>query len=300
MVGRKPPPPASRTSPVPASAPLDRVQGALPGPLRAIPVQALLAGAGIVVVGALVLTMAPLRSDKAIEALEDDTPSADERGRSPRGRRGSVGRPVHGRARPRVRRAAHHGTRCWNAARIGGVDALKAPAQRFPEDRGGAPGARRRRRARQERVRRRPTCCDACCEIAPDRSADKDVQAVLIELANGPPEVAPEAFTLLETKMGAAGRRHPLRAARARRQQQDRKGPRRGRPREARGAQVRVGCAARRRGVAAVAQRVRAQASWSPARQPTATAARSPTCAACSRPRGAGGFSIFRRRSARA
>ncbi len=91
-----------------------------------------------------------------------------------------------------------------DAARIGGVDALKALAQRFPED-AAVLQALAVADARDKKGSAATDVLRHLLEIAPDRSADKDVQAVLIELANGPPEVAPEAFTLLETKMGAAG-----------------------------------------------------------------------------------------------
>jgi hypothetical protein len=42
-------------------------------------------------------------------------------------------------------------------------------------------------------------------DVAPDVRAERDVQQALIDLANGPPEVAADAFDLLRTRMGSAG-----------------------------------------------------------------------------------------------
>ncbi len=193
MVGRKPPP---RSSPELARAPIERVQDTLPGPLRAVPLQALLAAAGLAIIGALVTSMALLRSDKAIEVLEEDAVPAPVAA-APTGALPSA---------PGAPRDAHKGPADseLDAARIGGVGALRALAQRFPED----PALLQALAIAEARDKKSTAAVDVLrhlFEVAPARAADKDVQAVLMELASGPADRAPEAFALLETRMGAYG-----------------------------------------------------------------------------------------------
>jgi hypothetical protein len=191
----------ARLSPTPTSvsvsarAPIDRVRESLPGPLQAIPLRALLAGVGLALITVVVFTSAMLRSESAIAALEDDgSPTAAPSAMAVAGASAAAPAAAHGPTTTEL-----------DAARIGGIDALKALALRFPEDASvlqalGVVEARDRKTtaAALEALRR-------LLEIAPDRATDKEVQQVLLDLASGPPEVAADAFAVLETKMGSTG-----------------------------------------------------------------------------------------------
>ena len=200
MVARKPASP--RSSLGPARAPIERVQDTLPGPLRAVPVQALLAAGGLAIIAALVLSAALLRGDKAIEALEEDTLPAPA---APAAAATVGAAPGASSAASDVRRAPAASE--LDAARLGGAGALRSLAQRFPED-PGVLQALAIAEARDATSDERAAAVDVLrhlLEIAPGRRADKDVQAVLMELASGPADRAPEALALLETRMGAYG-----------------------------------------------------------------------------------------------
>jgi hypothetical protein len=175
-------------------APLDRAQGALPSPLRTIPLPAMLAVAGLAAVSALVPAMVLWRSDKVIASLEDEAPAS------------SVSAPIARLpAAPSVKAQARLTAAELEEARASGVDALTTLARRFPDDPGvlqalGTALVRERKDgAGAVRTLRR------LLEVAPDTKGDREVQQALLELANGPPEVAADAFEVLRTRMGALG-----------------------------------------------------------------------------------------------
>ena len=191
--------PAGRPSPVPASAPLDRLQGALPQPIRRIPVQALLAWSGLLVLGGVISLSVLLRGNKAVEALEEDAPIPITTATA--AKRAAPGGAVSEAPKAPVRPSASE----LDAARLGGADTLAALAQRFPED---------------------PRVLEALCvaqardkkdypgalrvlrhlfEVAPERKGDAEVREVVIDIANGPSDTASEAFEMMKAKMGTYG-----------------------------------------------------------------------------------------------
>jgi hypothetical protein len=183
---------------VPAGAPLDRLQEALPRPIRRIPVQALLAWSGLLVLGVVVALSVLLRNSKAIEALEEEAPTARAATTT---KKAAPGGSVNAAPRAPAGPSASE----LDAARLGGADTLAALAQRFPED---------------------PRVLEALCvaqtrdkkdyagalrvlrhlfEVAPARRGDAEVREVLIDIANGPADTASEAFEIMKAKMGTYG-----------------------------------------------------------------------------------------------
>jgi hypothetical protein len=175
---------------------LEQAQDALPGPLRGIPLPALLAGGGLAVIAVLVVVLAAVRSDKAIAALEED-------GVPPRGSSSAATPGAPSTASPPA--PAQLSAAELEAARVGGADAVAALARRFPNDPGvlqalGVALAHDKKDfAGALRAIRR------LLEVAPDTKADKEVQQALVEIANGPSEVAADAFDTMKTKMGSFG-----------------------------------------------------------------------------------------------
>jgi len=185
--------------PSPAAAPVDRLQEALPEALRTVPVQALLAGAGLALVFGVVLCSVLLRSSTAIEALEEeDAPRAGATALA------AVGAgPTGTVTAPKVQPSASPTE--LDAARLGGADALAVLAQRYPED------ARVLEALAVAQVRDKKDyggslrALRQLLAVAPERRADVEVHQALIEIANGPPEVAAEAFEIMKTRMGSEG-----------------------------------------------------------------------------------------------
>jgi hypothetical protein len=90
------------------------------------------------------------------------------------------------------------------AARAAGTPGLVALAQRFPDEPRvlqalGTTQVRDGDLASGLRTLRH------LLEVAPDARADRDVQQAMVELTNGPPEVATDAFDVARTRMGSAG-----------------------------------------------------------------------------------------------
>jgi hypothetical protein len=189
---------AGRLSPVPAQAPLDRVQGALPPALRSVPVQVLLAGSGLLVASVLVLFSVLVRSNRAIEALEDDTVPAGASASPAAAQSASAGV-----AAPRVSSSAAPTE--LDAARLGGADSLVVLAQRYPQD------ARVLEALCVAQARDKKDYAGSLralrqlLSVAPEKRADTEVHEALIDIANGPPDVAAEAFDMMKTKMGTEG-----------------------------------------------------------------------------------------------
>jgi hypothetical protein len=187
---------AARPSPVPAGAPLDRLQEALPQPVRGIPVQALLAWSGLLALGLVVSIPVLLRSNKAVEALEEEAPTATV---TPK--RVAPIRSLETAPKAPSGPSASE----LDAARLGGADTLAALAQRFPEDARVlealcvAQARDKKDYAGSLRVLRH------LFEVAPERRGDAEVREVVIDIANGPPDTASEAFELMKAKMGTYG-----------------------------------------------------------------------------------------------
>ncbi len=188
---------AAWLSPATPAAPIERYQEALPPALRSVPLQALLAGGGVALVCVVVLFSALVRSNKVIEALEEDVTPA-EPAASPTARPGATAAqavPVSPIALPTE----------IDSARLGGADSLAILAQRYPED------ARVLEALAVAQVRDKKDYGGALralrqlLQVAPQTSADADVRQALIEIANGPADVAAEAFELMKTKLGPAG-----------------------------------------------------------------------------------------------
>jgi hypothetical protein len=153
-----------------------------------------LAAGGILAVGVLVGVLAAVRNDKDIAALEEDGAPRRRAILAPR----TTASAEVPKAPPKLSAAQ------LEAARTGGAEALAALAKRFPDDPAvlqalGVAQAREKDLAAALRTIRR------LLEVAPDTKAEKDVQQALIEIANGPPEVAAEAFDTLRTRMGSHG-----------------------------------------------------------------------------------------------
>jgi hypothetical protein len=193
-----------QSSPQVTESSLDRMQAALPGPLKRVPVQAVMAGIGLTLLTASSITLALVRGDAPIAALEaDEVAASPDGGTPPPGARPSAVASA-GTARPAAGPTRLSAAEL-DAARIGGPQALAALAQRYPEE---------------------PSVLQALCsaqvhdtkdflgavrvlrhliEIAPERAADKDVQTLVIDVANGPADAAEEVFDLLKSKMGSHG-----------------------------------------------------------------------------------------------
>ena len=205
IAARKPVPAvtAPAVSRGPARAPLDRAQEALPGPLRRLPLQVLLASSGLAAASVLVLVLGLARSDKAVLALEEDTPAAEPTATptataSPRG-------TIAGIAAPST--ALEPSATDLDTARSKGAGALKDLAQRFPKNRGVLQALVVAEA--QDKKDHPAAVADArrLLEIAPDKAADKEVQQALFDIANDvpPPDTAGDAIGLMKSKMGTQG-----------------------------------------------------------------------------------------------
>jgi hypothetical protein len=192
------------SSPQVTESSLDRMQAALPGPLKRVPVQAVMAGIGLTLLTASSITLALVRGDGPVAALEADEVAVAADGGAPHPAGRASGGASAGTARPAAGPTRLSAAEL-DAARIGGPQALAALAQRYPEE---------------------PSVLQALCnaqvhdtkdllgavrvlrhliEIAPERAGDKDVQTLVIDVANGPADAAEEAFDLLKSKMGSHG-----------------------------------------------------------------------------------------------
>lgn len=179
-----------------SQAPLDRLQEGLPRPLRGIPVQAMLAAAGLFASSAVVVGMVALRSDRVVLALEEEGPRSPSRGPDGAPAPQSSAAPA-----PAQRSAAE-----LEAARAGGTEALAALAKRFPDD---AEVLRALGLAQTREKKDLPGALKTLRRLLETRGAeppvDREVQQAFVELANGPPEVAADALEILRTRMGSAG-----------------------------------------------------------------------------------------------
>jgi hypothetical protein len=166
---------------------------------RAFPLRALLAGVGLGLVCVLTTALALARNPRDIAALEEDGAIGVDGGAASGASSGAADGPSAQPAGPARLTAAE-----LDAARLGGVESLRALAQRYPEEPTVILALSLALREKQDyagslRALRH------LLEIAPERHAEKDVQQALIEISNGPADTAAEAFDLLKTKMEATG-----------------------------------------------------------------------------------------------
>jgi hypothetical protein len=172
----------------------------MPGALRGVPLQPLMAGIGLALVTASSIAMALVRGEGPVLALEQDEVTVVD---------GGVVATV-GTSEPlATSRAAAGPTRLTahelDAARLGGPSALVALAQRYPEE---APVLQALAFADvhdQKDFLAAIRALRHLVEIAPEKSADKEVQQLVIDVANGPADAAEEAFDVLKTKMRSHG-----------------------------------------------------------------------------------------------
>jgi eukaryotic-like serine/threonine-protein kinase len=189
----------SRASSAHGDGQLDHMIATLPAPLRDVPARALLSWLGLLGITAVVLLAVAIRSPKTLDALEDvvTADGGGPHGAHPAGAAKSDDEP------PPAPTAAT--TAELDDARAGGLVALGPLAQKFPADPavlkalmlahasdkagyGAAVGVARR-----------------LVEVAPKTATDEDVRRVLLLAANGPPDVAAQAFDLIATRLGSAG-----------------------------------------------------------------------------------------------
>lgn len=188
---------AAQPSLVVEEAQIQRLQDALPRPIRGIPLQALLAWSGLVVIGAVVSLSVVLRNPKAIEALEMEDAPPVTTARSPAPGKSGVAPVSRAPSGPTATEI--------DAARLGGVDTLAALAQRFPED----PRVLQALCVAQARDKKDYAgalrVLRHLFEVAPDRKGDAEVRTVILDIANGPSDTAAEAFEIMKAKMGTYG-----------------------------------------------------------------------------------------------
>lgn len=158
---------------------LEWVEGRLPRALRnKLPLPALLAWAGLGAVGAVVLLAASLRSAQAIEALEEDESADAAAPMVAVTASASASAPPAPQGPPQAAKAE------IEAARLAGVEALFALAQRFPEDRALLRALFLMQAAEKKHHAAGLRTARHLIEIAPDAGVDPEVTSTLVSLAN--------------------------------------------------------------------------------------------------------------------
>ena len=178
---------------------LDQMIATLPGPLRTVPAPALLSWLGLLGVTAVALLAVALRSPRTLDALEDVTAanSAGSRGGQAGGQPTSDDEPAPA---PTTASSAD-----LDAARVGGLVALGPLAQKFPNDPAVLKVLMLAHASDKAGYLAALGVVRRLFETAPSTTTDEDVRRVLLLAANGPPDVAAQAFDLIATRMGSAG-----------------------------------------------------------------------------------------------
>lgn len=188
-------------SPGRESTALDDFHRALPAPLRAVPMPALLAWSGIGAIGVAVFLSIAVRSPSAIEALEEAAalePTAAVSG-------SASGSAASGAATATPPPTATASRAELDAAGMAGVEAIAALAQRFPEDPAViealflAEARDKKSYGAAVRVARR------LVDLKPDAAANDEVRRALVTIANGPTDTAVVALDLMATELGQRG-----------------------------------------------------------------------------------------------
>jgi hypothetical protein len=179
--------------------PLEALEGKLPRPLRAVPLSALLAWWGIGAIAAIVLIAASLRSAEAIEALEEDESADAGAPVAVVTATASASAPAPKPGPPRASKAE------VDAAKLAGVDALFALAQRFPEDRAVLRALFLMQADEKKQQAAAMRTARHLVEIAPDMANDAEFASTLVALANlGANDISAVALDVM-AGMGAPG-----------------------------------------------------------------------------------------------
>jgi hypothetical protein len=154
------------------------MESRLPRALRKVPLVALLSWAGLGAVGAVVVLAASLRSAQAIEALEEDETVDASAPMVAVSASASASAPPVKAGPPQATKAD------VEAARLAGVDALFALAQRFPEDRAVLRALFLMQAAEKKHHASALRTVRHLAEIAPETGVDTEVTSTLVSLAN--------------------------------------------------------------------------------------------------------------------
>ena len=191
-----------RASMVISDGPVDQMMATLPGPLRGVPAQALFSWLGLLgVLGAVILAIS-LRSPKSIAALENIAAAS---GTSAARAHPASAEPDDDDDDDPPPAPPTASSADLDAARAGGLVALGPLAQRFPSDVAVLEALMIAHASDKAGYSAAIGVARRLVEVAPTMTTDADVRRVLLLAANGPPDVAAQAFELLATRMGSAG-----------------------------------------------------------------------------------------------
>jgi serine/threonine-protein kinase len=177
--------------------PIDQMIATLPAPLRDVPARALLSWIGLLGITAVVLLAVAVRSSKTLDALEDVAAVSSA------GTAGVAGAATSDDEPPAAPTTASSADLA--AARAGGLVALGPLAQRFPSDPAVLEALMVAHASDKAGYLAAIGVARRLFDVAPKTTTDEDVRRVLLLAANGPPEVAVQAFDLIATRMGSAG-----------------------------------------------------------------------------------------------
>ena len=180
---------------------LDNLHRALPVPLRAVPMPALLAWSGVGVIAAAVLFSIVMRSPRAIDELEETgalEPTSASTSASASAAPG-VATAAPAPAAPRASRAE------LDAARLAGAEAITQLAQGFPEDPAVIEALFLVQASDKKSFGAAVRSARRLCDLTPDAAAHEDVRRALVTMANGPTETAVIALDLMATELGQRG-----------------------------------------------------------------------------------------------
>jgi eukaryotic-like serine/threonine-protein kinase len=188
-----------RASLVISDGPVEQVMATLPGPLRGVPAQALLSWLGLLGILAIAIVAVSLRSSKTIDALEERV-SARGASASSAGAASAGPSEDDAPAAPTTAPSAD-----LDAARAEGLVALGPLAQKFPSDPAVLKALMLAHASDKAGYSAAVGVARRLFDVAPASTSDEDVHRVLLLAANGPPDVAAQAFELISSKMGSAG-----------------------------------------------------------------------------------------------
>jgi hypothetical protein len=188
-----------RASMVISDGPVDQMMTTLPGPLRGVPAPALFSWLGLIGVLGVVILAVTLRNPKSIAALENIAAAS---GTSGRAHAASVEPDDDDEPPPAPVTAS---SADLDAARAGGLVALGPLAQKFPNDVAVLKALMLAHASDKAGYSAAIGVARRLFEVAPATTTDVDVRRVLLLGANGPPDVAAQAFELIATRMGSVG-----------------------------------------------------------------------------------------------
>ena len=191
---------ASRVSSPQIDGPLDQMIATLPAPLRDVPARALLSWLGLLGITAVVLLAVAVRSPKTLDALEDVAAVNGGVGIAGAGATGTATSDDEPPPAPTTAPSAE-----LDAARVGGLVALGPLAQKFPNDPQVLKALMLAHASDKSGYLAALGVARRLVEVAPTTTTDEDVRRVLLLAANGPPDVAAQAFDLIAARLGSAG-----------------------------------------------------------------------------------------------